>query len=99
MTTCGPRSPKGACSPSWGLNAKVSSVVEALWDLGVPLATTNYDGLLEEVSHLPPVTWREGTKVERMARGDEKGILHLHGYWEDPESVILGLRSYEQILG
>src|SRR4051794_30310747 len=40
-------------------------VLEALASLGVPLATTNYDGLLEEATGLPAVTWREGAKVER----------------------------------
>jgi SIR2-like protein len=75
------------------------SVIEALRELGIPLATTNYDGLLEEVTGRPPVTWREEAKVERVLRGDEPGVLHLHGYWDEPESVVLGLRSYEQVLG
>ncbi len=34
-----------------------------------------------------------------MARGDEPGVLHLHGWWDDPESVVLGIRSYEKVLG
>jgi hypothetical protein len=76
-----------------------STVIDALAGLGLPLATTNYDGLLEEVTGLPPVTWREGARVERVVRGDEPGILHLHGYWKEPESVVLGIRSYEQVLG
>jgi tetratricopeptide (TPR) repeat protein len=25
--------------------------------------------------------------------------LHLHGHWQDPESVVLGIRSYEAVLG
>ncbi len=75
------------------------SVIEALTGLGLPLATTNYDGLLEEVAGRDPVTWREGARVERVVRGEEEAILHLHGYWEEPESVVLGIRSYEQVLG
>ncbi len=82
-----------------GLRAEDRSVLKALRDLGLPLATTNYDGLLEEITALPPVTWREGDRVARAIRKDEPGILHLHGYWEDPESVVLGIRSYERILG
>src|SRR5687767_11086539 len=27
------------------------------------------------------------------------GILHLHGYWKDPRSVVLGIRSYEAVIG
>jgi tetratricopeptide (TPR) repeat protein len=73
--------------------------LEALDGLGVPLATTNYDGLLTIVTGHPPVTWKEGAKVERVLRGDDEGILHLHGHWEQCESVVLGIRSYQQVLG
>ena len=79
------------------LEAQDQGVLEALRDLGIPLATTNYDDLLEDVTRLPPVTWRDGSRVERLLRGDEKGILHLHGHWDDPESVVLGIRSYEEV--
>jgi tetratricopeptide (TPR) repeat protein len=72
-------------------------VLEALRDLNIPLATTNYDGLLEEATGLKPVTWRDGHRVERLLRGDEQGILHLHGYWDEPDSVILGIRNYEEV--
>jgi hypothetical protein len=75
------------------LRAQRRDVLEALRHLGVTLATTNYDGLIEEVTGLPAVTWRDGARVERVLRGDEKGVLHLHGYWEQPESTILGIRD------
>jgi tetratricopeptide (TPR) repeat protein len=81
------------------LRATDRAVLEALNELGVPLATTNYDGLIEEVTGLPSVTWRDGARVQRMIRGDEPGILHLHGYWQQPDSVVLGIRSYDQVLG
>ena len=81
------------------LKAERRDVLEALRDLKVALATTNYDGLIEEVTNLPAVTWMDGAKVERVVRGDEPGVVHLHGYWDRPESVILGIRSYEQVLG
>ncbi len=81
------------------LSAEDKNVIEALRGLDVVLATTNYDGLLENVTGLRPVTWLDGSQVERVLRGDEKGVLHLHGYWERHESVILGIRSYEQMLG
>jgi hypothetical protein len=81
------------------LEPKQRDLIEALASLGVVLATTNYDSLLERVTGLPPVTWMDGHRVERVLRGDERAVLHLHGYWERPESVILGIRSYEAILG
>lgn len=81
------------------LNVVDSTVIDALLDLGSPIATTNYDGLLEQASGRVPVTWRDGARMRRVLRGDAPGILHLHGYWDDPESVALGVRSYEPILG
>jgi SIR2-like domain len=81
------------------LKAPHPGVIKALHALGVRLATTNYDGLIEEVTGLQPVTWTEGWKVESLIRGDDKGVLHLHGYWDKPESVVLGIRSYEEVMG
>jgi hypothetical protein len=81
------------------LRVQQREVLEAVRDLGVILATTNYDGLIEEVTDLSEVTWRDGARVERILRGDEAGVLHLHGYWQQPESVILGIRDYEKVLG
>jgi tetratricopeptide (TPR) repeat protein len=81
------------------LKAENKEVIQALSDLGAILATTNYDNLIEEVTGLPPITWKDSARVERVLRGDEKGVLHLHGYWQNPQSVILGIRSYEQVLG
>jgi tetratricopeptide (TPR) repeat protein len=81
------------------LRASNPSVPRALAELGLTIATTNYDGLLEEVTGRPPVTWRDGSRMERVVRGDEAGILHLHGHWQYPRSVVLGIRSYEKVLG
>ena len=74
-------------------------VLDALAGLAAPVATTNYDGLLEQVTGWPAVTWRDGARVQRVVRGDEPGVVHLHGFWEQPESVVLGIRSYEAVLG
>jgi tetratricopeptide (TPR) repeat protein len=75
------------------------AVLEALAALRVPLATTNYDGLLEAATGRPAVTWRQSALFEQVLRGDYQAILHLHGHWQDPESVVLGVRSYEAVLG
>ena len=45
------------------------------------------------------VTWQDGPKVERVLRGDDRAVLYLHGYWDRPETAVLGIRSYEQVLG
>jgi hypothetical protein len=76
------------------------AVPEALLSLGIPVATTNYDDLLERSrpgwEHL---TWRDGARVQRAIRDREHKVIHLHGYWDEPESVVLGIRSYEVVLG
>jgi hypothetical protein len=81
------------------LHATQRDAISALACLGIPLATTNYDGLIEEVTKLRPVTWKDRKVVERVIRGDEERVIHLHGYWEDSESVVLGIKSYDQLLG
>ena len=74
-------------------------VLVALKQLNVPVLTTNYDDVLAQGLGRKPYTWQHSSHVERILRGDTTGIIHLHGYWEDSASVILGIRSYEAILG
>ncbi|WP_224371756.1 VMAP-C domain-containing protein [Hyalangium versicolor] len=96
--------PQGSRYADWleesvgALRLKQRDVVDALHAFGTRLATTNYDGLLEEATGLPPVTWRNAREVERALRSEPPAILHLHGHWKDPESVILGIRDYERVL-
>ena len=76
------------------LRLKDRSVLEALIALGLPFTTTNYDHLIEEATALPALSWKETAKVEKFLRGREPGVLHLHGKWDQPESVVLGSRTY-----
>lgn len=78
------------------------SALEALAELqrrGATLATVNYDGLLEAVTGLPPVTWRDKSEVDLILNRRANGILHLHGYWARPETIVLGTTSYAQVVG
>jgi tetratricopeptide (TPR) repeat protein len=69
--------------------------LEALRDLGLPLATTNYDDLLEEVTGLPAATWQDTWVIEDLVRGKSpRAILHLHGHWQRPDSVVLDSPTY-----
>lgn len=65
---------------------------------GCLLATTNYDHLLEKVTGLQAVTWLNPSHVEAALRGDEAQILHLHGVWRQAESIVLGIRSYDDVV-
>ena len=73
------------------------SVLEAIAALGLPIATTNYDRLLETITSQPAVNWTQRHKVQPILRGDAKGIIHLHGDWDDPKSVVLGHRTYAAV--
>jgi tetratricopeptide (TPR) repeat protein len=76
------------------------SVPEALVALGVPVATTNYDDLIERASPgWERVTWLDGGgAMQRAMQGDEQAVVHLHGHWRAAHSVILGIRSYEELI-
>lgn len=73
------------------------TAVKALAELGAPLVTTNYDDLIEKVTGLRAVTWKEQGIVTRVVRGDDRRVLHLHGHWEVPDSVVLGIKSYDAV--
>lgn len=70
------------------------SLIQALGALDVPIVTTNYDHLLEKVLQRDAVSWRHEAAVDRILRGDSNAILHLHGHYSEPESVVLGLWEY-----
>ncbi len=61
------------------------------------VATLNYDHLLEEVTGRPAITWQEANAVQEALRGSREAILHLHGEYRKPESVVLGLASYNKV--
>ncbi|MEY4179795.1 MAG: hypothetical protein RLY70_3369, partial [Planctomycetota bacterium] len=79
------------------LSVERPEVIQRLVALDLPLVTTNYDDLIEKVAGLRSVTWKEPRKVTRSLRGDDRRVLHLHGHWDEPDSVVLGIRSYEDV--
>ena len=63
------------------------------------IMTTNYDDLLERELKVRAVTWRDLNSALDIVALRSDDILHIHGYWKEPESVVLGVRSYDQLLG
>jgi hypothetical protein len=96
--------PRGGLYRKWlresvgTLKATDRAVIEAIVALGVPIATTNYDDLIEQVTGWPSITWKEGNEVERVLLGESQAVIHLHGYWADSDSVVLGHRSYDEVM-
>lgn len=78
------------------LQARQPAVLNSLHALNCQLVTTNYDALLDKAG-LKPVTWKEKNQVSRILQGDLPGIIHLHGRWDRPESVVLDVSSYARV--
>jgi hypothetical protein len=75
-------------------------VIDKIADLLCPIiATTNYDKLLSTVhyDHPQPVTWRNGAAMQEALRGGKK-VLHLHGVYDEPESVVFGIKDYGRLM-
>jgi formylglycine-generating enzyme required for sulfatase activity len=81
-------SPLDPCAPR---------LIKAIAALDAPIVTTNYDDLIEKVTGLKSITWLQETEVSRTLHNAAKQILHLHGHWAQPDSVVLGIRSYEAV--
>ena len=75
------------------LELQDGSVIGALGRLGVPIWTTNYDNLIEKAIHQVPVT-RGNPRFLEVARGEAPGVLHLHGHYLEPATVVLGIKDY-----
>lgn len=70
----------------------------ALGSLNVPLLTTNYDTLIAKILRRSSVTWKSTERMREVFTGrDPEAIGHLHGCWEDPDSVILTAQDYARI--
>lgn len=71
------------------------SVVEAISVLPGVLATLNYDSIIEDVTGRRTITWLQSDEVEEVLNGRyDDTVLHLHGWYREPESVVLGSTSY-----
>lgn len=82
--------PTSECSPA---------LLQAIWNLGCKLvATTNYDRLISELSPDRPeaIPWTDGARSAHALR-EGGAVIHLHGVYTHPESVIFGAESYEDL--
>jgi hypothetical protein len=79
------------------LRIQEATLLQDLAALPGLLATLNYDHLLERATGHPAITWQEPNAVQEVLRGHRLAILHLHGEYQKPESVVLGLASYHKV--
>ncbi|WP_178974101.1 SIR2 family NAD-dependent protein deacylase [Mycobacterium colombiense] len=73
-------------------------LAESIESLQVPILTTNYDTLYEQAVTKPSATWRDTRKFRSAILGESHEVVHLHGIWDNPETVILTSRDYERII-
>lgn len=74
------------------------SLISAIQNLGGLITTLNYDDLICEVTKRVPVHWKEQEIIDGYIRtGSKDYILHIHGHWKDPDSMVLDRASYNEI--
>jgi tetratricopeptide (TPR) repeat protein len=79
------------------LQLHVRDLPDAISKLACPISTTNYDDILSKVTGMAPVPWSDRGQFINALNEKLPAILHLHGHWTKPESVILGTKSYQRI--
>jgi hypothetical protein len=72
-------------------------LIRALLGWGCQIATTNYDTLVERVSGRASITWMDHALALEFLLGDSTDVLHLHGQYQRPETVVLDARSYGEV--
>jgi hypothetical protein len=79
------------------LKASEPTLLDAIKALHCRLATTNYDGLLRAHMVVQAVTWRNPESVAEILTSETHDVWHIHGYREDPESVIFANAYYNRV--
>ena len=78
-----------------------SALSDALRSIGPRVVlTTNYDTLLEEAEialGAESITWLDPGKIRTLLRAGS-GVVHLHGRYDVPRSVILSRSDYQRIV-
>lgn len=74
------------------------TVPRALGALQVPLLTTNYDLVLEHTLDRRSDTWQDGMAWAQANAGGYADVLHIHGHWKRPQSVVFDTASYTRLV-
>jgi hypothetical protein len=75
-------------------NGPMREAINSLAKNRVPIATLNYDTLLERATKSHPIHMKEPKRVMDWARRDTNDILHLHGVWTHPDTCVFGMTDY-----
>jgi len=80
------------------LKVQEPRLIRAIQGMGGLITTLNYDDLVEQVTGWRSIEWHQRVEVTRCMHDRERDVvIHLHGFWKNPESIILDRLSYERI--
>lgn len=80
-----------------GLKPTRPELIDAMGTVGAPILTTNYDTLIARTLGRDAVAWTNADQLGKVARGETRQILHLHGVYNQADSVVLGWPSYTKV--
>ncbi len=79
-------------------SAALSHSLSALHKSRVPIATLNYDTLVEKLTKSSSITMNDPRSALAWSRRENSDILHLHGLWSLPETIVLGIGDYNSAI-
>ncbi|MGF6928265.1 tetratricopeptide (TPR) repeat protein [Chitinophaga sp. W2I13] len=79
------------------LTVKDRKLIDAIGGLKLPILTTNFDTLIEKVLGRDSVIWENPELCSQIIKGKSPAVLHVHGCWKHPETIVLDLKSYGRI--
>jgi hypothetical protein len=79
------------------LAIKDPAAAHALAALRCPIITTNFDNVIERITKLEAVTWRSPGRVQDVLCGLTKGVVHVHGIFNDVGTLIMTPDGYASL--
>jgi hypothetical protein len=77
------------------LTVQEPAIGQVLGEFPGLLTTLNFDGLLELTTNRVAVTWLQTDRTQSVLRREvTDAVLHLHGWYDEPASIVLGTGSY-----
>ncbi|EJN08245.1 hypothetical protein PMI42_07327 [Bradyrhizobium sp. YR681] len=84
------------------LRVEDKTLVKAIDALDLPIITTNYDGIVEQLTLRSRCTLKNVkefvTELRSADEGTRRSVFHIHGYYSEPETIIFGSSSYQRLL-
>lgn len=71
---------------------------KALGRLKCPILTTNYDTLIEQATGRASAAWTSSSDLQKVMSRISNAVGHLHGVWEQVDSVVLSEADYARVL-